>query len=127
MNILIELPTWLGDAVMATPAIQNIINTHKNAKITILGSMVAIKALSNFDNVIKSIEDSTKKSFFRLFAVWRLSKKVGKYDIAISFRTTIYSKILFWLIESKQTFYMKKDRASHQVLKYNKFINSSLK
>ena len=26
MKILIELPTWLGDAVMATPAIENIIN-----------------------------------------------------------------------------------------------------
>jgi len=26
MKILIELPTWLGDAVMATPAIENLAN-----------------------------------------------------------------------------------------------------
>jgi heptosyltransferase-2 len=26
MRILIELPTWLGDCVMATPAIENIVS-----------------------------------------------------------------------------------------------------
>ena len=26
MKILIELPTWLGDTVMTTPAIENLVN-----------------------------------------------------------------------------------------------------
>ena len=35
-KILIEVPTWLGDSVMSTPAIENIIKTYPNIKITIL-------------------------------------------------------------------------------------------
>ena len=42
MKILIELPTWLGDTVMATPAIENIINNYKNSDITLIGSIVSI-------------------------------------------------------------------------------------
>ena len=38
MKILIELPTWLGDTVMATPAIENIINYYENSNITLIGS-----------------------------------------------------------------------------------------
>ena len=36
MRILIELPTWLGDAVMATPAIENLVNfqNDKNYELT---------------------------------------------------------------------------------------------
>ncbi|MDC9715550.1 MAG: ADP-heptose--LPS heptosyltransferase, partial [Gammaproteobacteria bacterium] len=37
-KILIEIPTWLGDCVMATPAIENIIKQHPDAQITIFGS-----------------------------------------------------------------------------------------
>ena len=39
MKIFIEIPSWLGDAIMATPAIQNIIKTYPKAKITLLGSL----------------------------------------------------------------------------------------
>ena len=44
-RILIELPTWLGDCVMATPAIENIASVYPDAKITFLGSFVAIEAM----------------------------------------------------------------------------------
>ena len=37
MRILIELPTWLGDAVMATPAIENLVN-FQNGKTLMLAS-----------------------------------------------------------------------------------------
>ena len=35
-KIFIEIPTWLGDAIMATPAIENIIKSYPEAKITLL-------------------------------------------------------------------------------------------
>ena len=38
MKILIELPTWLGDTVMTTPSIENIINHFSNVEIVIIGS-----------------------------------------------------------------------------------------
>ena len=34
MKVLIELPTWLGDCIMATPAIENIVNLQNDAEIT---------------------------------------------------------------------------------------------
>jgi heptosyltransferase-2 len=35
-KILIELPTWLGDCVMATPAIENIVNFHNEVEIILI-------------------------------------------------------------------------------------------
>ena len=37
MKILIELPTWLGDGVMTTPAIENIVNHYGEAEVSIVG------------------------------------------------------------------------------------------
>ncbi len=54
MKILIELPTWLGDAVMATPAIENLANFFNDAKITLIGSDVSIEALTNHPKVTKT-------------------------------------------------------------------------
>ena len=42
MKILIELPSWLGDAVMATPAIENLAGYYDNPEITLLGSDISV-------------------------------------------------------------------------------------
>ena len=47
MKILIELPTWLGDTVMVTPSIENIITHYSNPEITIIGSIASIELLKN--------------------------------------------------------------------------------
>ena len=39
MKLLIELPTWMGDTVMATPAIMNLISHFKKPEITLIGSI----------------------------------------------------------------------------------------
>jgi heptosyltransferase-2 len=41
MKLLIEVPTWLGDCVMATPAIENIVKHYPDVKITIFGAYVS--------------------------------------------------------------------------------------
>ena len=41
MKLLIELPTWMGDTVMATPAINNLISHYESPKITFIGSIVS--------------------------------------------------------------------------------------
>ena len=55
MRILIELPTWLGDAVMATPAIENLVNFYNEVEITLIGSLISIEALKNHPKVVKTI------------------------------------------------------------------------
>ena len=47
MRILIELPSWLGDAVMVTPAIENLFNYYNEAEITLIGSFISIELLKN--------------------------------------------------------------------------------
>ena len=47
MKVLIELPTWMGDCVMTTPAIENIVNFYNDVEITFIGSFVSIEAMKN--------------------------------------------------------------------------------
>ena len=56
MKLLIELPTWLGDTVMATPAIENLVNHFINVEITLLGSCVSIEALKKHPKVTATID-----------------------------------------------------------------------
>ena len=51
MKVLIELPTWLGDAIMATPAIENLENHFDDAEITLIGSTVAIEVIKGHPKV----------------------------------------------------------------------------
>ena len=55
MKVLIELPTWLGDCVMATPAIENIVNFYNDAEITFIGSFVSIEAMKNHTKSVKTV------------------------------------------------------------------------
>ena len=51
MRIAIELPTWLGDAVMVSPAIENLVNFFKDLEITLIGSFISIEALKHHPKV----------------------------------------------------------------------------
>jgi len=55
MKVLIELPTWMGDCVMATPAIENIVNFYNDVEITFIGSFVSIEAMKNHPKVVKTV------------------------------------------------------------------------
>ncbi|WP_419767110.1 glycosyltransferase family 9 protein [Arcobacter sp.] len=127
-KIFIEIPTWLGDAIMATPAIENIIKTYPNAKITLLGSYVSIQAFANYKNIEKVIVDDTKKKGNRYVNLYKLSKKIGKVDFAISFRRSISSKLLLFFIKAIKKFNYRrlKKNQIHQVIRYNDFVNHVL-
>ena len=61
MKLLIELPNWMGDTVMATPAINNLISHYKSPKITFIGSVVSSKLVENYPYVDKIIILDKKK------------------------------------------------------------------
>ena len=54
MKILIELPTWMGDAVMASAAIENIVNYYDSPEITLIGSSISIEVIKNHPCVKRS-------------------------------------------------------------------------
>ena len=94
MRILIILPNWLGDAVMATPAIELLSTTYQNVAFTFIGSYVSIEALKHHPRCEKAIVDKTKKSSSRFLATYKLAKELGSFDMAVSFRNNIYSSLL---------------------------------
>jgi len=124
MKILIELPTWLGDTVMATPAIENLSNFFIDSDITLIGSAVATEALKNHPQVINTYV--LEKKYFNLY---KTIKSLGEFDVFFSFRSSNRSKFVKFFISSEKKFQFDKKKYSgvHQVEKYNNFINNSLK
>ena len=123
MKILIETPTWLGDSVMITPAIENLLNYYSNSKITLIGTKISVQLFSYHPRVEKTY--ILKKEYKSLF---KIAKKLGHFDIFITFRGSFRSAFFKLMISSNQKYQFKKKLypARHQVKKYNDFINDSL-
>jgi len=94
MKILIILPNWLGDAIMATPAIELLALHYPNARFTFVGSYVSIEALKHHPLCEKAIIDETKKASSRLLATYKLAKELGEFSLAITFRNQLHSSLL---------------------------------
>ncbi len=94
MRILIILPNWLGDAIMATPAIELLTRNYPNAQFTFVGSYVSIEAIKHHPNTQNAFVDETKKASSRLLATYKFAKKLGTFDMAISFRNQIHASLL---------------------------------
>ena len=123
MKILIELPTWLGDAVMATPAIENIINYYDDSQVTLIGSTISVEALKYHPKVKKTYV--LKKNFVSLY---KLAKSLGEFDTFLSFRSTYSARYLKFFIQSDNKYQLKSKKYNdcHHVEKYNRFINDCL-
>ncbi|MDB4037948.1 lipopolysaccharide heptosyltransferase II [Candidatus Thioglobus sp.] len=122
MKLLIELPTWLGDTVMTSPAIESLVSHFNDVKITLIGSSLAVQVLKNHPKVVNTyILDKTNISLFRVL------KNLTGFDVFISFRGSLRSKYLKLFISAKRKFQFdkKKYHRGHQVEKYNNFINDS--
>jgi heptosyltransferase II len=124
VKILIELPTWLGDAAMTTPAIENILKHFNGAEISLVGSFASTELLRHHPQVTEvNILD---KKYLSLLS---LAKSLGKFDNFFSFRGSIRSKIFKLFVSSNHKYQFNKNiyKNLHQVDKYNNFINDSLK
>ena len=118
MKILIELPTWMGDAVMASAAIENIVNYYNEPEIILVGSFVSIETLKNNPKVAET--HILEKKYISLY---KLAKKLGEFDVYFSFRSSFRAKLFKFLISSENKYQFNKyeHRNLHQVEKYNNF------
>ena len=123
MRVLIELPTWLGDCVMATPAIENIVNFYNDVEITFIGSFVSIEAMKNHPKVVETVILDKKYG-----SLYKTAKNLDDFDAFFSFRSSTRSKFLKFLISAKNKYQFDKNKYinCHQVEKYNDFVNTSL-
>lgn len=97
MKVLVILPNWLGDAVMATPAIEALYERYPDAKFTFVGSYVSLEALKHHPACSRAYVDETKKGGSRLLNTYRMAKEIGNHDMAVTFRNQLHSSLLlFW-------------------------------
>ena len=123
IKILIELPTWLGDCVMSTPAIENIICHYNDAEITFIGSKVSIETIKNHPKAAQVIIlDKKYKSLYKIY------KTLEVFDVYFTFRSSFRASLLKILTKAKNKyqFNQKNYKKRHQVQKYVDFINDSL-
>ena len=99
VKALIELPTWLGDCVMSTPAIENIINYYNDIEITIIGPQSSLEVIKNHPKVVKTIAlDSKTKSLYIAFT------KIGFFDVYFTFRGSMGAKLLKFAVKAKKKY-----------------------
>ncbi len=110
MKLFIETPTWLGDAVMASGAIYELVEYFKPDEVFVFGSFLGTSLFKEY----KTILDDRKHRIKQLF-------NLPKVDVAVSFRSSLYSKILVKQIAKKSYIFTKSE--GHQVKQYSNFIN----
>jgi heptosyltransferase-2 len=113
MHLIIETPTWLGDSVMASGAIDKLIKELNPSKVTIFGSFVSTSLFPEYEAIIDKREDRFK-NFFNL----------PKADMFVSFRRSLYSKLLALKYGG---YTLRKSGIGHLSEQYNSYINSILK
>jgi heptosyltransferase II len=97
MKLLVILPNWLGDALMATPAIEALCLLYPNIELTLVGSYVSIEALKYHPNCVRHYVDETKMGGNRFINTYRFAKELGVHDMSITFRNQLHSSLLlFW-------------------------------
>jgi heptosyltransferase II len=123
MKIIIELPSWLGDTIMTTPAIENIIKHFGHVEITLLGPFISIEALKSHPNVIKTHVLDKKN-----INTYKILRNLKDFDLFFSFRSSFRAKFTKFFISSPLKYQYNKNffNHGHQVEKYNNFVNKSL-
>jgi len=105
--------------------VTSVVKEYPNTEITIFGSAVATALFQEYPNVEKIILDESKKASSRIKWIYKKSKEMGKFDVALTFRKSLFSRLFIWLIHAKTKGYYKRytKEVSHQVIYYNNFVN----
>lgn len=137
------MPNWLGDAVMATPALGNLRQHFVDAEVVLVGSPIVAELFSADPALRAVIADQSKLTRFRSRAVARLGRRLahehGPFDLAVGFPNSFSSRLLLWSCGASQRaggnrglsrFLLNRpvvvDRRAHQAEIYNQVVNGCL-
>ncbi|MDY3114162.1 MAG: lipopolysaccharide heptosyltransferase II [Helicobacter sp.] len=99
MKILVRLPNWLGDAIMASYALEILRQAFKEVQFYLVGSKVAIELFKtqNFKNTTLLV-DNTKCGgiLSRILKTRQFAKKIPPCDIAITLQNNFPSALLLY-------------------------------
>jgi heptosyltransferase-2 len=98
MRILVRMPNWLGDAVMATPALNNLLQHYVDARAVLVGSRVVAELFREDARFEAVVTDGSKKQRFPRLAAFQLGRETkrqhGPFDLAIAFPNRLSSRLL---------------------------------
>jgi heptosyltransferase-2 len=123
MKLLIEIPTWLGDAVMASGSINKLIEYLNPTEVIIFGNIISTELFKEHPKVSRIVIDTTRDGN-RLFNVFKISKEL-KCDIAVTYRRYFFSKLLMFL-SGKKYFWINKKYKGHLVEQLNNYVDDIL-
>ena len=96
-NILVFLPNWVGDVVMATPALRALRGAYPKARIAYLGRPVAIETVRGTPWADELIVDESSKKGLCEFAKLAMHLRGMHFDLAVllpnSFRTALLARV----------------------------------
>ena len=127
--ILIELPTWLGDAVMTTTALEALASEIDTPWV-LVGSPLSLAVFAHHPQVIESLTLPKSALLKRLRETERLIKYLrSRYKIlqAVSFRRSLTSRYLISRLAPQKAYYQKHLTQGHQVERYFQFIRHFFK
>ena len=85
MNILVRLPNWLGDAVMATFGLEILYQTYPNAHFYLIGSKVSCELFDHYPNTTTT-EVKSKKPTLRTQPPTKSPKEIQPSEIVTLFQ-----------------------------------------
>lgn len=138
-RILIRMPNWLGDGVMASPIFEVLKSQYPKADFVFVGPKVVCDLYRQDSRVKEFFIDTTKQESrggkSRLWATYKLAKKIGQCDLAITFANHIFSALLLYFSGSIRrvgfggfvrnlllTDTLKAGKKEHQVLTYARLL-----
>lgn len=98
-RIAVRLPNWLGDAIMATPALQALHQVCPNASFSILvrENLAGLFASCPFVEEVTALPKvSGGRKVSQLFSI-AASLRKKKFDLAVCFPHSFSSALMFWL------------------------------
>jgi len=92
-NMLVFLPNWVGDVVMASPALRALREHFADTRITYIGRPVAIETVRGTPWADELLVECSRKSLIATAKImWTLRR--GRYDLAVLFPNSFRSAML---------------------------------
>ena len=136
MHIVVEMPSFIGDCVNATPSLEMIRKSYPDATITLFVRNY-VKPLFNRDNNYNIVIDKTHEQGIKGALEFILWGRKNKIDIAILLKSKMASAILFRLAGARKVYgyhtegrgiflsnkYLKLERNHHYANRYAMVTN----
>ena len=113
MNILFISSNLIGDSILSTGILAHIVDSHKNAKVTIVTGPTAKQLFEDFPQISNVITIKKKKFSFHWITLW-VKLINSKWDLVIDLRSSLLS---YFLRGERRMVFRKNMDPVHQVEK----------